>query len=334
MGEVRPLSAPHTILATGGAGQVYLHTTNPDTATGDGIAAAWRAGCGLMHMEFIQFHPTSLHHPRDQSFLISEAVRGEGGQLRLPASAGGARFMAAHDERAELAPRDIVARAIDREMKVHGIECVQLDITHRPPEFIRAHFPTIHARCLALGIDMTRATVPVVPAAHYICGGVRTDLRGRTNVSGLYAIGEAACTGLHGANRLASNSLLECLVFACAASRDIARHPQPVTQPLAAWHDARALFGHQALAASHHRAALRRLMWDDVGIVRTNAQLARAARSIGLLRNEVQALRAAFAPTRELLELRSLVEVAELIVHAARGRLYNRGSHYNLDALP
>jgi L-aspartate oxidase len=330
-GQVRAFAAPHTILATGGAGQVYLHTTNPDTATGDGIAAASRAGCRVMHMEFIQFHPTSLHHPQARSFLISEAVRGEGGQLKLPPLAGGTRFMPAHDARAELAPRDIVARAIDHEMKTHGLPCVHLDITHQPAEFIRTHFPTIHARCLALGIDITRSPIPVVPAAHYTCGGVRTDLRGRTDLAGLHAIGETACTGLHGANRLASNSLVECMVFARAAAHDIAQHPQPATHALPAWHAGRALAGSDAAAIARHRDALRRLMWDDVGIVRSNARLARAAQGVALLREEVHVLWTGVAPTRELLELRNLVEVAELIVRSAQARPENRGLHFSTD---
>jgi len=330
-GQVRTFAAPHTILATGGAGQVYLHTTNPDTATGDGIAAACRAGCRVTHMEFIQFHPTSLHHPQARSFLISEAVRGEGGQLKLPDSAGGTRFMPAHDARAELAPRDIVARAIDHEMKTHGLPCVHLDITHQPAEFIRAHFPTIHARCLALGIDITRAPIPVVPAAHYTCGGVRTDLRGRTDLAGLHAIGETACTGLHGANRLASNSLVECMVFARAAAHDIAQHPQPVTHVPPVRHEGRTLAGSEAAAVARHRDALRRLMWDDVGIVRSNARLARAGQGVALLRRDVHTLWTRFAPTRELLELRNLVEVAELIVRSAQARAENRGLHFSTD---
>jgi L-aspartate oxidase len=329
-GEVDTFLARFVVIATGGASKVYLYTSNPDVATGDGIAMAWRAGCRVANMEFIQFHPTCLYHPKAKSFLVTEALRGEGARLLLPS---GDRFMPRFDERAELAPRDIVARAIDHEMKRVGSKYVLLDISHREPDFILSHFPTIHARCLELGIDITREPIPVVPAAHYTCGGVLTDARARTDLPGLYAIGETAYTGLHGANRMASNSLLECLVFAELAAADIEAVFADSTQigDVPPWDASRVTEPDEEVVISHNWEELRRFMWDYVGIVRTNKRLQRAKRRIDLLRQEIIENYSDFRVETDLLELRNLVEVADLIVQSAQRRRESRGLHYTLD---
>ncbi len=329
-GRVQVFHARNVVLATGGASKVYLYTSNPDVSTGDGIAMAWRAGCRTANMEFIQFHPTCLYHPRAKSFLISEALRGEGARLLLP---DGSTFMERFDPRGELAPRDIVARAIDHEMKRLGADCLYLDISFKTAAFITSHFPNIHQRCLEYGFDMTREPLPIVPAAHYTCGGVMTDLHGRSDVAGLYAIGETASTGLHGANRLASNSLLECLVFGESTAAHINRHWQDhgIPEQLPDWDESRVSDSDEQIVVAHNWDELRRFMWDYVGIVRTSKRLQRAQRRIDLLTREIEEYYSNFSITNDLIELRNLVQAAGLIIHSAMQRTESRGLHYTLD---
>ena len=327
---VETCHAKAVVLATGGASKVYQYTTNPDISSGDGIAMAWRAGCRVANLEFNQFHPTALYHPQARNFLLTEALRGEGAYLKRP---DGTRFMPDFDERGELAPRDIVARAIDHEMKRLGADCMFLDISHKPADFIRQHFPMIYEKLLGLGIDLTKEPVPIVPAAHYTCGGVMVDDHGRTDVDGLYAIGEVSYTGLHGANRMASNSLLECLVYGWSAAEDISRRIPYAhgVSTLPPWDESRVENPDERVVIQHNCHELRLFMWDYVGIVRTTKRLARALRRITMLQQEIDEYYAHFRVSNNLLELRNLVQVAELIVRCAMMRKESRGLHFTLD---
>ena len=328
--RVKTIRARCAVLASGGAGKVYLYTSNPDVATGDGIGMAWRAGCAIANMEFVQFHPTCLYHPHAKTFLLTEALRGEDGHLILDS---GDRFMPKFDERAELASRDIVARAIDHEMKRLGLDCVYLDIRHKPKDFIVEHFPNVYEQCKRYGIDITSDPIPVVPATHYLCGGVVTDIHGRTSLPGLYAVGEVASSGLHGANRMASNSLLECLVIAESAAEAILSSIDALDllNDIPDWDESQVTDADEEIVVAHNWDELRRLMWDYVGIVRTSKRLQRARRRVDLLHAEISEFYGNFRITGDLIELRNLVQVAELIIRSALKRRESRGLHYTMD---
>ncbi|KLV06498.1 MULTISPECIES: L-aspartate oxidase [Photobacterium] len=327
---VETVRAKFVVLATGGASKVYQYTSNPDVSSGDGIAMAWRAGCRVANLEFNQFHPTCLYHPEARNFLLTEALRGEGAYLRRP---DGSRFMPDFDERAELAPRDVVARAIDFEMKRLGADCMYLDISHKPADFVAKHFPTIYEKLLTFGIDITKEPIPIVPAAHYTCGGVVVDKSGKTDLDGLYAIGEVSYTGLHGANRMASNSLLECVVYAWAAATSIAEQLDQVSLPdsLPGWDESKVSNSDEEVVIQHNWHELRLFMWDYMGIVRTTKRLERAMRRIQLLQDETHEYYSNFRVSNNLLELRNLLQVAELMVRCALERKESLGLHYTLD---
>ncbi len=329
-GEIKRFLARKVVLATGGASKVYLYSSNPDGSTGDGIAMAWRAGCRVANMEFMQFHPTCLYHPQAKSFLLSEALRGEGAKLTLP---DGTRFMDQYHPLKELAPRDIVARAIDDQMKRYGLDYVMLDISHRKAEFITEHFPNIYQKCLNFGYDLTRQAIPVVPAAHYTCGGVLTNIHAQTDLPNLYAVGEVACTGLHGANRMASNSLLECLAVGFFAAQNISETTAetPLTKNIPKWDETRVTQSNEEIMIAHNWDELRKLMWNYVGIVRSNKRLAQASQRIAILQKEVQEYYSHYKINSDLLELRNLTQIAQMIIKSAERRTESRGLHYSID---
>jgi L-aspartate oxidase len=328
--NIYAVRSPNVILATGGCGKVYLYTCNPDVATGDGVALAWRAGAEIENMEFIQFHPTCLYHPQAKRFLISEAVRGEGAEI---VNRHGKKFMCKYDPRCSLAPRDIVARSIDSEMKRTGDDCMYLDIRHKGKAYLKSRFPNIYSKCLSFGIDMAKDLIPIVPAAHYACGGIKSSIDGKTSIRGLSAVGECACTGLHGANRLASNSLMEALVCARLTAGRLGPHPEKSVKKIRipAWKTGSAVPPDEAVLVAHMWDEIRRLMWDYVGIVRTNKRLQRAARRLKTLRKEIREYYFKYLVTPDTLELRNLAVCAELIVKSAQKRHESRGLHYTLD---